>query len=190
MIWDFYFPTSGYTHWPLEFGEKPLNPRKGGSTCSLTAKAGGFKEHIQPRYKFKTMPRTSKIESQYSIINALFKGINWLGFVFFFYFKFSIRCCIIFHDLRKYIREEKEAINRTDESIFLTSEEILDWFSFFLLFREVVWPENFLSKNLSKLCFLPRKPMVVSMDNLCYNLLHFPLSIFTSVFSSGPFTLL
>lgn len=89
------------------------------------SQAGGFKEHIQPRYKFKTMPRTSKIESQYSIINALFKGINWLGF-FFFYFKFSIRCCIIFHDLRKYIREEKEAINRTDESIFLTSEEILD----------------------------------------------------------------
>lgn len=83
VIWDFYFPTSGYTHWPLEFGEKPLNPRKGGSTCSLTAKAGGFKEHIQPRYKFKTMPRTSKIESQYSIINALFKGINWLVFFFF-----------------------------------------------------------------------------------------------------------
>lgn len=50
------------------------------------SQAGGFKEHIQPRYKFKTMPRTSKIEivNMYSIINALFKGINWLGFVFFF----------------------------------------------------------------------------------------------------------
>lgn len=188
MIWDFYFPTSGYTHWPLEFGEKPLNPRKGGSTCSLTAKQGASKNTFNHVTNLRPCHAHPKLKVSIQLLMPCLKVST--GWFFFFYFKFSIRCCIIFHDLRKYIREEKEAINRTDESIFLTSEEILDWFSFFLLFREVVWPENFLSKNLSKLCFLPRKPMVVSMDNLCYNLLYFPLSIFTLMFSSGPFTLL